>query len=315
MMLGLAFGKKYPTEAPTLYPTITSDTQGDVTSNPTHKPTRNPTYQPTEATPVSSSPTISLQQTEYPTGFVKTTPPTPTDFNGATMAPTPTEMFPIELRTNPPTPSALYPPSLKTFAPSPTDMYVPTTPRPSPESTSEPSGSQEATDRPTTEVITSNPTGYPTDNSSWVNKTMWTDDYEYSEPSVVHIFSYSFPWTGVDTIITTVVCVFLALALIIYLFCCVYVQPGKLIEREGYGDPFIKNRQYSDVAAIRQQGASSLPTATASAAFQNERAPLLVRQNTNRKILRSLRSGEAAGGKGTETDDDSDVDKLSDFNI
>ena len=329
------------------------------TEVPTEAPTEAPTPKPSTRSPTilivedSAAPSTSAPSTVYPTGFEKTTPPTPTALLAASAAPTPTEMFPIELRTNPPTPTMLFPPSLKTFAPSPTDMgsWEPTAaPTLSAVSGGDDDGGGHVVDTggdgspslgptwaPTWEPTisfrptTSSPTGYPTDNASWVNKTGWIDDdYSSSRNSIVSIGRFSINWSETDTIIVSVIFTFCFAAACFWLLCCMYVQPKALLERDGRAlDPYIKNRHYTAVKTGEPEGASrysgAQPVSAHASALTSERSPLIASAarkpaggstNTNRALLHALRKEPTgAGGAFDDGESGSDLDGKSDFNI
>jgi len=110
--------------------------------------------------------------------------PTPAPDVKNTIAPTPTEDFPMDLRTNPPTPTMLFPPSLQTAPPT----------------------KEGATSHPTYE-----PTEWPTTHSPsprWKGVLMSPINTVRSE------------WDADDTIVTTVVILVLLIISCVYCVCC-----------------------------------------------------------------------------------------------
>jgi len=106
------------------------------------------------------------------------------DVNVASMAPTPTEMFPVELRTSPPTPSLLFPPNLQTAPPT----------------------KEGATWHPTYEPTTGPTTASPL--------PLW------KQAVVVPINTVRTEWDADDTIVTTVLLTVFIIVTFVYCVCC-----------------------------------------------------------------------------------------------
>ena len=99
-------------------------------------------------------------------------------------APTPTEEYPVELRTSPPTPTALFPPSLQTAPPT----------------------KEGATTHPTTEPTTGPTTASPLPR--------------WKQVVVGPISTVRTEWDADDTIVTTILLLFFVIVTCVYCVCC-----------------------------------------------------------------------------------------------
>ena len=173
----------------------------------------------------------------------------------ATIAPTPTEDFPIELRTSPPTPTLLFPPSLQTAPPTKDGAtYHPT---------------ETPTSDPNPYHPTYAPTAAPTTHAP---STAWK--HAVTQPWTL----IKSEWDADDTIVTSVLITFFLIVMCVYCVCCKRNKDAHDVGSWGATNRPTNKGEYSAIESVERLGSSSPRSPDGRVVMHNpmaETSPLL----------------------------------------